>query len=146
MYAEAIERFADVQGLMTNPMNVPWETAEASTPAYGWWVRVVRTADAIRVLHGSGHAGEASPLLRTAMEHLLALQWLAAERDTVASVINHDWKQWCQKFASQVAQSEWNLGRLNLGKPPGKAPGDWQVLRDPAALSERAGQPNAYNA
>lgn len=48
--------------------------------AHGWWVRAVRTADAIRCLREHGLDHECGPLLRTLIRHSIAIIWLSNDR------------------------------------------------------------------
>jgi hypothetical protein len=47
--------------------------------AHGWLMRCVRGARAVLVLREAGYSGEASPLVRSVVEHAVALAWLVEE-------------------------------------------------------------------
>jgi hypothetical protein len=42
---------------------------------WGWMMRVLRTSEAIAAMERDGYAVEASPLRRSAIEHVIRLQW-----------------------------------------------------------------------
>ncbi|MFJ5962054.1 hypothetical protein [Pseudarthrobacter oxydans] len=49
--------------------------AHAGGMTWGWMMRVLRTSEAIAALERVGYAVEASPLRRSAIEHVIRLQW-----------------------------------------------------------------------
>lgn len=65
------------------------ERASASLLGYGWWVRIVRTALAVRTLHQDGLGHEAAPLVRTILHHAAALCWLVREPDRAAEAVKY---------------------------------------------------------
>lgn len=73
-------RFMSDAGPLAKPMGGPSSSVGEAMLAYGWWVRTVRTAEAVRLLHRSGLEHEAAPLVRTVIQHSVALIWLADER------------------------------------------------------------------
>lgn len=50
--------------------------AEAIAVMFGWTNRVIRTGEAALALDDGGFTAEASPLLRSMLEHAMALHWL----------------------------------------------------------------------
>ena len=48
--------------------------------ALGWGIRICRTAEAVVALHRLRFDSEASPLVRSVMEHALKLRWLVTEQ------------------------------------------------------------------
>jgi Family of unknown function (DUF5677) len=87
---QTIERLvSDVESL--TDLNVPAAKAAAGLLGYGWWLRCVRTADAIRLLHKSGLGQEASPLVRTLIHHELALLWLESSPDEALEAVTYLW-------------------------------------------------------
>ncbi|MFM9275111.1 hypothetical protein [Pseudarthrobacter sp. NKDBFgelt] len=49
--------------------------AHARGMTWGWMMRVLRTSEAIAAMERVGYAVEASPLRRSAIEHVIRLQW-----------------------------------------------------------------------
>lgn len=93
--------------------------------AYGWWVRVVRTAQAIKVLHKAGFDHEAAPLVRTAMHHAAALVWLSKEPEKASEAVKwQHWQKAQQLYGGAMARS-WELADIESkpkkakGSPPG---------------------------
>ncbi len=118
VYAQAIIDLADIKEVMTTPMNVPLEKAEAAAVGFGWWVRIVRTADAVRRLHDAGLSNEASPLVRTILLHWVALAWLCQHPYEAVEGVNFENKRWKQRFVNNAAGSTWKLKKVKLGPPP----------------------------
>ena len=145
VYAQAIIDLTDVQHLMTTPRDIPVEKAEAAAIGFGWWVRIVRTADAVRRLHEAGLSNEASPLVRTILLHWVALAWLCQHPDEAVEGANFENKRWKQRFVNTAAGSRWKLKKVKLGPPPPKdCPVGWYLLNDIEALCKRAGTPDTY--
>ena len=117
VYAQAIIDLTDVQHLMTTPRDIPVEKAEAAAIGFGWWVRVVRTADAVRRLHEAGLSNEASPLVRTILLHWVALAWLCQHPDEAVEGANFENKRWKQRFVNTAAGPGWKLTKVKLGPP-----------------------------
>lgn len=67
------------------------DTGRAAVMAHGWYMRVRRSAEAIRVLDDVGYSHEAAPLRRSMIEHALALHWLAdaTEAAVDALLVSH---------------------------------------------------------
>ena len=55
--------------------------------AHGWYLRCHRGALALVLLGDAGFAEEASPLRRSIIEHVVALQWLAREGDALIDTV-----------------------------------------------------------
>src|SRR3954451_3606088 len=55
--------------------------------ANGWYQRVRRSCEAIIALERLGYGPEAGPILRTIIEHTVALKWLSQEGDGVLDVM-----------------------------------------------------------
>jgi len=54
--------------------------AYAFVVMHGWMARVARSAEAALLLHSRGHGVEASPLIRSMIEHAMALTWIEDKR------------------------------------------------------------------
>ncbi len=59
--------------------------------SWGWLIRVLRTAEAIRVLEAGGYEAECAPLRRSVVEHVIRLHWSTTvdSRIFVEAVLNH---------------------------------------------------------
>ncbi|GAB3854618.1 hypothetical protein GCM10028801_09040 [Nocardioides maradonensis] len=85
MFAEMVERFREA------PVPSPLPNSEASgaflaaeeavAVMYGWTNRVMRTGEAVLRMDADGFAAEASPLLRSKLEHVIALNWIKEQPD-----------------------------------------------------------------
>jgi hypothetical protein len=67
-------------------VHIPEETRAAVSDAgavaviWGWTARVVRMAEAALLLHGEGFNVEVAPLVRSMLEHAIALHWVVDKR------------------------------------------------------------------
>jgi hypothetical protein len=66
--------------------------------AHGWTKRCVRGAEAVMVLQGAGYAGEAAPLMRSVVEHSVALRWLVAEGDAILPTLKTNHKSGTERL------------------------------------------------
>ena len=76
--------------------------------AHGWYMRCHRSTQALLTLDGMGYAEEASPIRRSIIEHILALEWLAAEGDKLEDTIalGHAYK--AQARADAASDAGWH--------------------------------------
>lgn len=144
VYAQAISELATMLDSIDGSLDLPPEIADAAAVGIGWWVRIVRTADAIRRLHRAGLSNEASPLVRTVLLHWVALAWLCQHPDEAFEAVDFENKRWKQKFVNRVAKSSWKLKKVKLGPPPKDAPAGVKFLDDVGDMCERAGTRDTY--
>lgn len=69
---------------------------EAVAVMYGWTNRVLRTGEAVLLMDANGFAAEASPLLRSMFEHVIALHWI---RDQPEDAFQSLWRAWQMELA-----------------------------------------------
>ena len=112
----AVERIDQLGQLRT-----PADLIPPCLLAYGWWVRVVRTCQAIKVVYEAGLDSEAAPLVRTAMHHAAALVWLSKEPEKASEAVK--WQHWqkAQKLYGGAMARSWELA--DIEKKPKKAKG-----------------------
>lgn len=78
---------ADLRALVENLPPLParpldgWDRKDEAAVraigmAWGWFMRVLRTAEAIRILEKNGYAVECSPMRRSVVEHVIRLHWV----------------------------------------------------------------------
>jgi len=60
---------------------------EAVAVIHGWMARVIRSGEAALLLADSGYAEEASPLVRSMLEHAIGLWWLVDKRGDALQVL-----------------------------------------------------------
>lgn len=113
--------------------------------AYGWWTRSVRTANAIGLLHRSGLAHEASPLVRTLLHHAVALKWLEERPSEALPALA--WEHRCEgnRMLNKALERAWDLDPT-LALPPAadKPPTGYKYLKNTEELCERVDMSNAY--
>lgn len=73
--------------------------------AHGWYMRVQRGIDAVMALERDGYAGEAAPLRRSVIEHVVGLQWLAAEGNQINEAIRVGHGDWVANLRKSLAGS-----------------------------------------
>ena len=112
MFAEMVARFREA------PMPSPVPNSESSRAflaaqeaiavMYGWTNRVMRSGQAVLRMDADGFAAEASPLLRSMFEHVMALHWI---REQPSDAFQSTWRAW-QKEVSKFQEAEaadWEL-------------------------------------
>jgi hypothetical protein len=78
----ALDELAD-----SGSINVTTDNPHLFLIAYGWWASITRSSQAILTLRRAGLEHEASPIVRTVLQHGLALQWLVdTGEDAIAAV------------------------------------------------------------
>lgn len=75
--------------------------------AHGWIMRVVRTCDAVMLMQRSELATESWPLRRAALEHTIALRWVAAVGDEAVDVVNRVHARSSEKRQEAQASAGW---------------------------------------
>ncbi len=119
--------------------------AAASAVAFGWWMRILRTAEGVRRMHEAGLSQEASPLLRTILHHTAALEWLQRCPDDVLQALKHEHARRRQSLSQKAKARDWDLNGVNLGPPPrGERPAGLVYLERFEQLCEHIGVPNLY--
>ena len=113
--------------------------------AYGWWSRIVRTAQAIALLHRAGLAHEASPLVRANLHHSIALQWLIACPDEALPALWWEHQSKGHQMLKRASEGSWGIGPDLVWDPPAdEAPEGCRYLQSMALLCEKMGIPDAY--
>jgi transcriptional regulator with XRE-family HTH domain len=127
--AEAvIERFnaaLDRLPLKTSIQSMPSTSRDLFWLAYGWWAFIVRSSDAVLVLRRSGLEHEASPIVRTILQHSLTLQWLVDTGDDAVDAVREYAESSNRQLLKTMSQSEWPpVKGLTIEMPPKRvAPG-----------------------
>jgi hypothetical protein len=75
--------------------------------AHGWYLRCHRGALAVVLLGDAGFAEEASPLRRSVIEHVVALQWLAVEGDGILDTVARAHADNSQRVRDAVESARW---------------------------------------
>jgi hypothetical protein len=85
-----------------------WYNAGAAAVMWGWAARVMRMAEATLTLHRDGFDVEVSPLLRSMLEHAIALPWVADKRGAAYQTLARERANGWARF--QAAQADgWPL-------------------------------------
>lgn len=75
--------------------------------AHGWYLRCHRGVMAISLLGNAGFAEEASPLRRSVIEHVVALQWLAVEGNRILDTVARAHADSSQRVRDAVETAGW---------------------------------------
>jgi hypothetical protein len=117
--------------------------------AHGWFTRVRRTCDAVLLMQRSGLATESFPLRRAALEHTLALRWVAEVGNEVLDVVvrahahGSTKRQQAQAAAGwpSATQAVWNDIVEDAARATGNV-GESHILTNLTARVEKYGSPN----
>lgn len=124
---------------------VPLEQRVVFAVGFGWWMRIIRTADGIRRLHDAGLSQEAAPLLRTLLHHTAALEWLRLYPDEALDALREEQQQRRHDLAEHASRRDWQLDKLELGqRPPKKKLDGLRDLREFERMADRIGATNLY--
>lgn len=104
-------------------LRVAEEMRSSALLGYGWWIRVVRTADAVRTLRRSGFGHEAGSLVRTALHHAAALCWLLNAPDEALKAVRYEDERRKHTLAKGARDRGWNIGEDDFPKPENKPAG-----------------------
>lgn len=112
MFAEMVARFREA------PLPSPLPDSEASRAflaaqeaiavMYGWTNRVMRSGEAVLRMDADGFAAEASPLLRSMFEHVMALHWIKEQPSDAFQSLWRAWQREASKFQEAEA-ADWEL-------------------------------------
>jgi hypothetical protein len=77
--------------------------------AFGWWAGITRSCQALLTLHRAGLAHEGAPIVRTVLQHALALQWLIETGDPALDAIAEYGDDNTRKLIDTLSESRWPL-------------------------------------
>lgn len=112
MFAEMVERLGEAP--VPSPLPDPEASVahlaaeEAIAVMYGWTNRVLRTGQAVLRMDAGGFAAEASPLLRSMFEHVMALHWIKEQPSNAFQSLWRAWQKEASKF-QQADAADWEL-------------------------------------
>lgn len=91
------------------PEKISKEHANIAT-AVGWYIGISRSLGAVLLLGRSGFGAECSPMLRYAIEHLVAIEWLGIKGDEAFSTLTLAHKKWAETLEKALVKTEgWEL-------------------------------------
>jgi hypothetical protein len=111
-------------------LRVPQEIASPTLLGYGWWVRVVRTGDAVRILRQSGFGHEAGVMVRTALHHAAALCWLVNAPEEAVEAVTYEDKLRKHNLSVKALDADWDLGEMEPIRKPEQKPRSMVYLSD----------------
>lgn len=82
---------------------------EAVAVVFGWTTRIVRTAEAALLLVRSGSGGEIAPLMRSMIEHTVALAWLVDQRGVAFQALVRQRSEQARRM-KEAQEVGWDLG------------------------------------
>lgn len=88
------------------------ESQEIFPVAFGWWARITRTSEAVALLYASDLGHESAPLVRSVMQHALALQWLTENGAASLAAVYEYGETHYKNLMDSAEKVDWDL-------PPG---------------------------
>jgi hypothetical protein len=142
--AAEIRTLSKLAGTLGN-FEVPYDQRVAFALGFGWWMRIVRTAEGICLLYDAGLSQEASPLLRTLLHHTAALEWLRLFPEEVLDALREEHEQRRHDLAAHATRRDWELTGLDLGQRPEKKKLEGlRYLREFEKMCDHVGATNLY--
>ncbi|GEM_PF-5349908 len=87
--------------------------------AYGWWVYITRSSQAVLTLRRSGLEHEASPIVRSILQHALVLQWLVEVGDAAIDAVSEYGDDNTRLLLQTMRQAIWPpIPGFNITAPP----------------------------
>ena len=87
--------------------------------AYGWWAFITRSSQAVLTLRRSGLEHEASPIVRSILQHALVLQWLVEVGDTAIDAVSEYGDDNTRLLLQTMQQANWPpIPGFNITAPP----------------------------
>jgi len=99
---ELLALYDELESVRYRPNNI-----RAGHLAHGWYMRVRRGVEAVLELEQAGLAGEAAPIRRSIIEHVIALKWLAAEGGSIVETIKRGHKHGIEKLRASLIAANW---------------------------------------
>jgi transcriptional regulator with XRE-family HTH domain len=87
--------------------------------AYGWWTFIMRSSKAVLTLRHSALEHEASPIVRTVLQHGLVLQWLVDTGDSAVDAVEQYADANVRLLLKTMMDSDWPpVAGLTMVPPP----------------------------
>jgi Family of unknown function (DUF5677) len=142
--ADAIRQLNELSKALGS-LEVDANIASASAVGFGWWMRILRTADGVRRMHEADLSQEASPLLRTILHHTAALEWLRQHPAEVLDALRSEHARRRQSLGQKAKARDWDLKQINFGPAPTSDKPDGLIFLDRfEKLCNHIGAPNLY--
>lgn len=77
--------------------------------AYGWWASITRSSRAVAMLYEAGLGHEAGPIVRTILQHTLALHWLVDVGDDALDAVAEYGDDNTRLLLKTMADAKWLL-------------------------------------
>jgi hypothetical protein len=117
----ALEGLAAVGSIQVKP-----GSSRVFIVAYGWWAYLTRSGQAVLTLRRAGLEHEASPIIRSILQHGLALQWLIDTGDGAVDAIDEYGNHNIRLLLDTMTKAKWSpvpgLNMTPLPKPASPNP------------------------
>lgn len=116
-----IEQLVSALDLMSakGSVKVVHGSGKVFAAAYGWWALITRSSQAILALRRVGLEQEASPIMRTILQHVLVLQWLVDTGDSAVDAVEEYGDDNTRLLLKTMHDADWPaVPGLNLNAPP----------------------------
>jgi Family of unknown function (DUF5677) len=100
---------------------IPEERLDTFSIIWGWWMRILRLGELVAIACKQGLAAEASPLVRSMSEHVMALLWLSDEGEAARAAITAARAQHQRRLVQEMHAADWKsdaLTHFSLPDPP----------------------------
>lgn len=123
---DVIDRLVAVFDRISGAESVPFRepTQDLIPVVFGWWARINRTSEAVALLYDNGLAHEGAPIVRSIMQHTMAMQWLIDAGDPALEAVHEYGEDHLRNLVDSVEKAAWQLPETvsALPKPPKKNP------------------------
>lgn len=104
-----IDRFVDAIDSLISSGSLPVDPGRRRVyaVAFGWWVYITRSSQAVLTLRRAGLEHEASPLVRSILQHGLMLQWLVDTGDSAVDAVEEYADENNRLLLKTMAETKW---------------------------------------
>lgn len=138
---EAISTLIDAFANLTNSgeVNVQATRQDLFTSVFGWWAWITNSSKLILLAHDNGLGHEASPNVRSVLEHAVVMQWVIDDEEAATTAIAAKAADDRRKLFDEATKQNWTIPE-DITRP---APTQ-QTMLDFASLCGRYNAKNYY--
>lgn len=108
---EAIRTLTDAFDTLTNAGKVNIQAADEQvfTDVFGWWVWINNSSKLVLLAHDAGLGHEASPNVRSILEHAVVMQWVIDDREAATAAIAAKDAENRRKLFDDATAQDWTI-------------------------------------
>lgn len=84
---------------------------------FGWWARINRSSEAVALLYDNGLVHEGAPIVRSIMQHTMAMQWLIDTGGLALEAVYEYGEDHLRNLVDSVEKAGWQLPE-KIAAPP----------------------------